>query len=426
MFLSLLKTTTMMKKLLSIVLLFSLSKSYSQTHIYYLQGGLGENGAGPALTEVIDATCLTPGTNGSFLTNQTITTTSGNCGAAASQQVFAFNINGGLSYPNASFINDTYTINMLFEFNVVGVDWQRVIDFKNGASDDGLYINDGGLFTTVPGTTGTAIGANVYNFLSIVRDGGTKQVDFYINGTLNGALSFVDAADIYVPTTTTTPIIFFRDNIGAGSCEGGAGTVKYISLKASTSTAGEIATIWTNICATVLPVNLNSFTAQKNNLDGILQWQTSSEINTAYFDVERSFDGQTFTSAGKVNAKGAATNTYTFNDNAVFSIAGNNAYYRLKMVDINGKFKYSAIVKLTNNKGGKISLFPNPTTDAVTISGLNTKDVIRLLSIDGKVLLQQKAAANSMILNIEKYKSGSYIIQVKNDSEVIQQKFVKQ
>jgi hypothetical protein len=176
----------------------------------------------------------------------------------------------------------------------------------------------------------------------------------------------------------------------------------------------------------VLPVNLNSFTAQKNNLDGILQWQTSSEINTAYFDVERSFDGQTFTSAGKVNAKGAATNTYTFSDNAVFSIAGNNAYYRLKMVDINGKFKYSAIVKLTNNKGGKISLFPNPTTDAVTISGLNTKDVIRLLSIDGKVLLQQKAAANSMILNIEKYKSGSYIIQVKNDTEVIQQKLVKQ
>ena len=64
MFLSLLKTTTMIKKLLSIVLLFSLSKSYSQTHIYYLQGGLGENGAGPALTEAIDATCVIPGTNG--------------------------------------------------------------------------------------------------------------------------------------------------------------------------------------------------------------------------------------------------------------------------------------------------------------------------------------------------------------------------
>ncbi|MEY2917515.1 MAG: hypothetical protein RIS73_1229, partial [Bacteroidota bacterium] len=190
--------------------------------------------------------------------------------------------------------------------------------------------------------------------------------------------------------------------------------------------SGQVATTWANLCSTLLPVNLSSFTAQKNNLDGILQWQTSNETNTAYFDVERSFDGQTFTVVGKVSAKNSSVNTYTYNDNAAFAIAGNNAYYRLKTVDINGKFKYSAIVKLTNTKGGKISLFPNPSTDAVTISGLNTKDVIRLLTIDGKVLLQQKAAANSMILNIEKYNSGSYIIQVKNDTEVIQQKFVKQ
>jgi hypothetical protein len=175
----------------------------------------------------------------------------------------------------------------------------------------------------------------------------------------------------------------------------------------------------------VLPVNLSSFSAQKNSTDALLQWQTNSEANTAYFNVERSYDGTTFTGINKVNAKGQSSNIYTYKDIAGLSSGSTNTYYRLKIVDVNGNFKYSSTVKLANGHETRVNVFPNPARDVITISGLKNNDIIKLLSIDGKLLLQQTAGVQSMIMNIEKYKPGTYIIQVQSDKEVTQQKIIK-
>ena len=186
-----------------------------------------------------------------------------------------------------------------------------------------------------------------------------------------------------------------------------------------------ILSTWVNICAIILPLNLTEFSAQKGNSDVSLQWKTANETNMAYYDVERSYDAQSFTAISRVNAKNATTNTYTFSDNAASSLSSANAYYRIKMTDAYGRYKYSAVVKIANGKQTTISVFPNPVTNVISISGLKNKDVIRILSIDGKVLLQQTTTAQSLILNVENYKAGSYILQVQNDKEVSQQKFVK-
>lgn len=410
----------MLKHLLSIVLLFSVSKMCAQTHSYLFTGNLDAQAAvGPTLTENLSCAAAA----GSY-TTQSIVTSSGTCSGGA-QQVFAFNSGGGLSYPNSSFITGTYTINVFFEFNALG-SFQRIIDFSNSTNDDGMYTNGNNLYFASYGDVATpTLTANTYYLITLVRDDVTKLMDVYINGNAV-ATGYNDAADLYKPTTSTTPIVFFRDDNGATtSCESGDGTVKYISLKASTSTALEVAATWTGICGIILPVNLAGFSAQKNNADVVLQWQTTNEINTSYFDVERSYDGQNFASINKVTAKQISTgSTYTYNDNTAST--ANIIYYRLKVVDASGKFKYSPVVKVTNAKVDKISVFPNPAADVITISGLNSKDVVRLLSIDGKVLLQKNAAgAQSLILNIEKYRSGSYIIQVQNDGNILQQKFVK-
>jgi Secretion system C-terminal sorting domain/Concanavalin A-like lectin/glucanases superfamily len=411
----------MLKHLLSIVLLFSVSKMSAQTHSYLFTGNLDAQAAvGPTLTENLSC-AATAGT----YTTQSIVTSSGTCSGGA-QQVFAFNSGGGLSYPNSSFITGTYTINIFFEFNALSA-FQRIIDFSNSTNDDGMYTNGNNLYFASYGNVATpTLTANTYYLITLVRDDATKLMDVYINGNAV-ATGYNDAADLYKPTTGTTPIVFFRDDNGATtSCENMDGTVKYISLKASTSTALDVAATWTGICGIILPLTpLTDFSAQKNTNNVVLQWKTTNEINAKYFDIERSNDGQNFTAIDKVVAsQGTAGNTYSYTDNAIST--SKFVYYRLKMVDASGRFKYSPIVRVVNGKSDNISVFPNPAAELVTITGLSNKDVVRLLSIDGKVLLQKNAAgAQSLILNIEKYRSGSYIIQVQNDGNVLQQKFVK-
>ena len=420
-----------MKKNLLFVLLLSLfSTTYAQ-HVYQFNGNLNEAGAGPALTQVFDATCVPPGAAGGF-SSQLITTSACTRGP---QSVFAALQNGGLSYPNTT-ITGTYTISMLFnksDYSLGLFAFQKIIDFSNGTSDNGLYSNYSGGFPILDNVfsimshpiAGTPLVNNQYYLVTLVRSRAVaNELEIYLDGTL--VLTYADASGDYQLATATTPIIFFRDDVTTSNpCESGPGAIRYISISNAASDATAILAAWNNLCLSVLPVSLNGFTAQKNNDNGILQWQTNNEINTAYFDVERSYDGKTFAAISKVNALQSSTNTYSYTDNAVFASTNSKVFYRLKMVDKNGNYSYSSIVKLSSIKEIKIGVFPNPATNAITISGLNNKDVIRILSIDGKILAQQTVMVQSMILNIEKYKKGSYILQVQNDKEVTQQKFVK-
>lgn len=419
--------------LLTISLLFVSAFGFSQ-HVYQFNNTLNEAGAGPALTQVFDATCTPAGTTGSFSTDA-ISTSAG--GSLALKPVFSFAQNGGLSYSNTTGlgITGTYTIHILVkkpDYSLGVFSFQKILDFSNGTSDNGLYSNYAGgtpqycnvydagnvLYTNF----GPTLDNTKYNLITIVRNGGTKDVDFYVDGA--NKVTYNDATDVYV-SNGTNPIIFFRDDISAPvPCEAGPGLVRYISLSTSTSTSGQVATFFTNLVSAVLPVNLTAFNAQKNGNSGLLQWQTATEINAAYYNIERSYDGINFTAISKVNAKGQASNTYTFNDAA--GLSSTNTYYRLKIVDNNGNYKYSSVVRLASGQGIKVSVYPNPASDVVTVSGLSASDNIKLLSIDGKLLLQQNASgAQSLIVNIAKYKPGTYILQVQNDKEVSQQKIVK-
>ena len=431
----------MIKKLLPILLLCIFSKSYSQTHEYRFVGNtLNAFGAGPALSDVFDATC--GGSAGGFTTESIVTSA---CTSGSPQTVYAYPLNDGLSYPNATGlgITGTYTLSVLYRVNDYtqgAFTFQKLIDFNNGTNDDGIYsYNNGGsptlaIVTGPPGSPSfslleipPALDPTKYFFITVVRDGGTNLMDIYVNGTSATPSHIIDAAPYFV-SNGTNPIIFFRDDVnhsaGFFPCEAGAGEARYISLSNAPSDATQVQTAWLALCNGVLPVTLTDFGAQKNNTNVALQWQTSNQLNTAYFDVERSYDGQTFTAIGRVNAK-TTSNSYSYNDIAAISLSISNAYYRLKITDINGKYTYSSKVKVSYGIDTRISVFPNPATDVITISGLNNKDVVRLLTVDGKILSQQTANVQSMIVNIGKYQPGTYIIQVKNDKEVTQQKFVK-
>ncbi len=123
-----------------------------------------------------------------------------------------------------------------------------------------------------------------------------------------------------------------------------------------------------------LPVELTSFSAVYNNNSVILNWITSSEINNSGFEIERASSltsprQEIWEKIGFVNGNGTTTEKsyYSFVDNNVLDIA----YYRLKMVDFDGSFQYSAVVEVKSGhlNGFELSQnYPNPFNPVTVIN----------------------------------------------------------
>lgn len=423
----------MKKKFLLLVLFIATNCSlFSQTYKYNFNNNLTEaGGLGPTLTEVLDLACVPLPTAGTF-TNQVITTASGTCGSAAPKPAFNFTAGGGLSFANASFITTgTYTIHVLFKFNTIfpgGTgDFKRIIDFKNGLNDCGFYVQDD-CITNCSGFTfsGTCpiLASNVYTLCSVVRDGGTNLVSIYFDGVPFATLN--DAGSEFVPATATTPIIFFRDNIGGGgTCEDGDGSIKYLSISAATSTALQVSNEWTTLCSSTLPLRLIDFSANKQSDNSVrLNWITDNEENTSHFEIERSTSGNNFSKiANVVTNNVTARSNYNFTDWQPMS--GTNMY-RLKIYDKDGQFKYSNILKVTLSGKQPFEVFPSPAKDVITITGIRSNETVKLLNSEGKILAQKIATGQSITMDVSRYPTGVYIVTYFDGTQTQRQKIVKQ
>ncbi len=143
------------------------------------------------------------------------------------------------------------------------------------------------------------------------------------------------------------------------------------SLTSQYNTAGTVGavnnfspfTLASEIDFNPLPVTMIDFKAQSVNGQVQLNWQTANELNTAHFVIERSQDGKVFE---MVTTKAAAGNSselsvYQALDAKPYS---GLSYYRLKIVDLDGKVSYSKVVQVTIGVGGSLGevvLYPNPT-----------------------------------------------------------------
>ena len=107
-----------------------------------------------------------------------------------------------------------------------------------------------------------------------------------------------------------------------------------------------------------LPVTLTSFEATKQSASVVLNWKTEKELNLNYFSVEYSKDGINFSQLAMVFTGSNASNAYSYRHADPSSMN----YYRLKMVDMDGKFKYSEIQLVRFSKANQTEMFvyPNP------------------------------------------------------------------
>lgn len=111
-----------------------------------------------------------------------------------------------------------------------------------------------------------------------------------------------------------------------------------------------------------IPVTVVYFHADLKSEQVYLNWETASELNNAYFTIERSANGSDFEILTTVEGHGTSYVPITYSSIDKYPYAG-ISYYRLKQTDYNGKSQYSNTVsiKRSESKFEQVSIYPNPT-----------------------------------------------------------------
>lgn len=179
-----------------------------------------------------------------------------------------------------------------------------------------------------------------------------------------------------------------------------------------------------------LPLDLLSFKGEKTKEGNLLNWRTANEKNISSFSVERSDDGAKFKEAGSVTAGGRAEEqAYSYVD----ATSGQSAvvYYRLKVNETNGQFKYSNTIRISNDNSHAISVYPNPVRNGQLKVAAGTAveggSKITITDLTGRKVYSKQleaglAAGSEYTIPVSHLAPGTYILQLSSTRV----KFVKE
>jgi Secretion system C-terminal sorting domain len=181
---------------------------------------------------------------------------------------------------------------------------------------------------------------------------------------------------------------------------------------------------------TPLAVEMSTLSARKqsNNAIAIL-WKTAKEEGNSAFTIERSADGLSYSSIGKVSGEKNSTVEKSYNFSDATPLQGVN-YYRIRSVDLAGKETISKVVSVNFSEKAKTALqvYPNPAYSALQVEVMSDEEVaktVQVFDLAGRVILTQNAALtkglNSISLDVNAVLAGTYLVKV--GSEV--SRFVK-
>ncbi|RYY39111.1 MAG: hypothetical protein EOO08_11305 [Chitinophagaceae bacterium] len=139
--------------------------------------------------------------------------------------------------------------------------------------------------------------------------------------------------------------------------------------------------------AIILPVTFMGITAKKESGGTKVQWDVADEVDVAGYEIERSTDGNNFTRVGYVPAYKKPA--YSFVDVNAANLG--TIYYRVKNVDLDGRYKYSSIAKLTGRSSSIVlKAFPLPARNQLTVQHDKMNGaMLSLATADGRTVRQQ-------------------------------------
>ena len=161
-----------------------------------------------------------------------------------------------------------------------------------------------------------------------------------------------------------------------------------------------------------------------------VSWQTSSEINSSEFILEKSADAVNWISVHTISAKGTnnSESAYVVID---YHLLRGTTYYRVKEVNHTGIAEYSSVTSVLNNPKGNITIYPNPAVSSATLymnDVLNNHQIIQLHNINGALIQNLNyTGGNTLRFNTTHLSPGLYLIRITENGKTISEiKLLKQ
>ncbi|MES2763411.1 MAG: T9SS type A sorting domain-containing protein [Bacteroidota bacterium] len=169
-----------------------------------------------------------------------------------------------------------------------------------------------------------------------------------------------------------------------------------------------------------LPVELISFTGINDGSYNLIYWKSAIETNFRHYELESSEDGTNFTKITTVNPIGnlSSFNNYNYLD---FNPFNPITYYRLKMIDLDYTYEYSAVISVENktSKQETFIVYPNPASGELYVKLVvpgEKEAMLEIKDIFGRSVYQQKIdltqAIDNTYININNFSSGTYIVNI--------------
>jgi hypothetical protein len=282
--------------------------------------------------------------------------------------------------------NDAFFIKEGTQISIDGLTLLPSIDFSLASQT--LTISH----TPIPGTPPSI--AKVYSFSSPVAFAGIAGF-YYLPSELNGnsehTLQLTHGNALFVATEGSTV------NVIDGYISNTLPLTNFTSLTAAQQDA--------------LPVKLIDFQVKRLEFATVLQWKTSVEKNSDYFEIQQSEDIRTWNSLGRVHAarESDATRNYSFSDDTE---RNGTQYYRLKMVDKDNSYAYSAIRSIRLPSVGLIRTFPNPVVDQFLIDSHEPLADVKITDLSGRLLLQVTAPESREAISLKGFAVGIYLVKI--------------
>ena len=167
-----------------------------------------------------------------------------------------------------------------------------------------------------------------------------------------------------------------------------------------------------------LPASLLDFTGKNAGEINVLNWNVTNQQTILQYEIERSINGMNFEKIAVVNP--ITSNFYSYNDD-ISSLSSKVFYYRIKIIDTDGTYKYSTIIRLqVVDQNHLVTVMPNPFNDIIRMqinAALPANATIMLYDMLGRRLVTKNIKLATGINDIELTESillanGNYQLKI--------------
>lgn len=316
---------------------------------------------------------------------------------------------------------------IIFSFNTTNGTYKKLVDFNGTITG----INPGG--TLVQASNNKLYGMCAYGNSGTIFSFDlstkmlTKVVDFTDGAYPLGSLTLGTDGKLYGSTRE-------GGAFGNGVCFSfDPENNVYTKIQNFSDTSGKAPTYtFFTESDVALPLNLLSFNATRKGNSNLLNWITAQEINTDHFEIQRSNSNGIFKAIGNVRVlqNGKSQNGYVFTDISPLKEVN---YYRLKIIDKDGRFTFSEIKTVNNADGFEMSIYPNPIHKNLNLeinSEKATDAQIKIINVNGKTVYTNNmkilVGKNLQNINLSTLSNGSYFLKFITTNRQKVLRFVKQ